>query len=987
MRILCHSLALIASALLALVAHNVNAQGSACGTSGASLSGLQIDGLGLTFKKGAFLTESTVALDRGTATRFSIKSSKGLALSFHVKSGGNASPWISMEVENLQDIKGVLKEEIRGGACRREVIIDPRAFDGAKLKSVHAELPGVWGGVLHLQDGAGVLSHASLIEAKASGTVGSISAVISRGASIKGARVLFQENAPLVVTASGQGEITIELDLSRLTAKVQQGEFIASQVQMPGVRLRAGDLLLTGLRGTVGSFAISAGPSNTLTFGSIRGSAEALTYTVTSSFAGSGLTIKKIDRMAWEGLVFSGESVQASSKEGQVGGAEIACVTCSYSGSTGAVALAGPAMLSVQSLTSDTINASSTWSSPSISGLPSLHLLATVKQLTASLSGQKDAPTLTGHYELSILRIGRLNIDGILAGSWIWSDREMLAHTSTRLSKNKIQLGLPPTEIVNGTAPNGEVRADLRLTAGAISSVTIPPNGLGITFTPMQARLAVLGGNLSLPLEPCVLANDDNVVVGPQGVSGTAIIGVSKLTLTDVKMQTSGDQALMSIQKAPSVVQKPHLRLSMKAQSDPSPSFLLQASVDLPGFDLRPPGGINSVNVELSGYEIAVSRVAADGFRIVWLDDKVTVSMLGFIIGAISIHTPVDTQGHPRRLPVLEGHFTTSPTIGETFYEVELWPEPLKTVDMGLRQFAFGLDHVRFASPGVADVSNGTLTFNAKLLTPSQIDAAATVTAGDLSWDDALSGKATLRSLDVKLSGEREKPNGSVTVDVPEVTLKGKSEIQIGNNNDAAVIGCGVTIVSNTSGAVHNVQGTIQINAGLPDGYLTAASVDDIVIDYGGRKECIWDWRPRFDWSFKYPCIGTIDDPFRECEAKDSKEFRIPLTFTVHDVHLGGEITEVRYHVISEKNDEGKDSTKFKRCNARLNRLYQTWIPPFYASIDPDWTDVPDWLRGIAQTAYDALTAPFFITLTNVPLDLAAVATFAGYPLRKDENC
>lgn len=964
-----------------------HAQATACGTDAASLNGFRVGGLGLTFTKGAFSIESTVALDKGTETRFSINANGGLSLALHRANAPAAAPWINMDATGLKKVKGIMTEEVQAGKCRRRLILDQGALNGAKLKGVNSDLPGVWGGTLKVQAGTGTLSDSSLIQAKASGAQGSITAVLKTGVAVNNAKVAIQDNGPLLVTLSARGDILVTLDLARVAAEIAEGELVATGVAISRTRLQAADVLITGMKGSAKELWIKAGSPGQLRITGLSGTADSMTHGAKTNFSAAAVDIKRLDELVWPQLTFSPGQALAKTQGDRLSGGEFACATCSYVRTDGTTALTGRATLTVRTVTMSTVDASATWAKPDIAGLSTLRLATTVNSLTASMSGPKSAVVLSGAHELAKLTMGRLRIDGALKGLWKWSEEEQVVQTQTTFANNPIQLGRAPDEAVSGTVKKGDVTAVVASSGGSVSSITVPSNALRVSYLPKEARLAMMGGWLTMPIEVTAIANDAPLVVSAKGVAGNLPIAVSKATVASLKMKAAKDLAPSPIQASPAILAKPDIRLSMAPESDPSPSLLVLASVDLPGFVIRPPDGITAIDVEISGYEVSLTELAAQGFRIEWLGDKIKVSMLKFLIGARSIVTPLDTHGKPKTAPYLDGRFSKPPTIGETFIELQLWPEPLKTAEMGLHDFVFALEGVHFSSPGVADVEKASLNLDAKTLTDTEIDAVMTATAGSIKWSDSLSGTGSLESLQMTLKGPRLKPNGSVSLRVPEIALKGTSAIEIGETSDTAVIGCGVKFDASTSGYVRSIEGTIPITAGVPDGYITAGSVDDVKVQYSGRKECTWDWRHRFEWSFKYPCIGTWDDPWRECEAKDSKTFRIPLTFSVHSVQVGGQITEVRYHVVNEKDDDGKEVTRFKRCHARLRQLYSIGFPPFYAQVGPDWSDVPDWLRGSAQTAYDSLMAPFFYTLSSAPIDLVALAVWSGIPVYDKPDC
>lgn len=984
------ALPLTAALLSPMLMGTAAAQGTACGTTPATLNGLRIGGVGVTFPVGSFVAESTLALDKGTETRFRINSSKGVALSFRKPNAPQTSPpWINMAVAGLQQIKGIVTEEIQGGKCQRRVLLDPGALNGAELRQVNADLPGVWGGVLRIQNGAGKLTAASSIRIEPNRTQGSLDLLLKSGATISDARVVIQNGGALVVSMAAQGDVRITLDLSRLAAEVAEGVMAASNVPIEGVRLQTADVLMIGVRAKAKELAVQAGVPGAIRLSSVIGAADALQHGTKTNFTASSVEIKRIDRMEWSGLSYSTKDVRAADQGIRLVGGDFACTSCSYIRPDGATSVVGAAAFGVREVTTSSIDATATWTKPSVAGLAALKINSTVSSLTASLSGPKATPDLRGSYELARLALGRMRIDGLLKGAWSWVEPQQVIQTATQIAGNAIQLGLPPHEIVKGSVQKGSIDAALHSNQGALSRVVIPAQGVKIGYLPVEARLAVMGGVLTMPLEPTTLASDTPIVVTTQGVEGTLPMTVSKATLAALKLKAGKEQAPETIQLKPASLANPGLRLSMKPEGDPATSFQMNTAIDLPGFVIRPPQGIAAIDVEVGGYEVSLAELSAAGFRIEWLGDRIKVSMLKFMIGARSITTPIDAQGRPKTQPVLDGRFSVPPTIGETFVEVMLWPDPLKTADMGLRDFAMALDNVRYQSPGVADVSDATLAFNAKVLTQSQIEAKASATAGKIKWEDSMSGSGSLELLEVALNGARDKPNGTLTIRVPEIVLKGTSTIEIGKDNDAAVIGCGVKFTADTSGSVRKISGAVPIVAGSPDGFIKAESIDDVKVNYAGRKDCVWDWRPDLSWSFTYPCAGTINwgDWIRECTATDTKKFRIPLTFSVRAVHLGAQITEVRYRVRDEVDSNGVTNRKFNRCGARLNRIYPIGVPPFLAQVEPDWRDVPDWLNGIARTAYDVIVGPYFLIISNTPLAVVSVATFAGYPLRNDADC
>jgi hypothetical protein len=983
-------LSAVVAVLTSMVTTPASAQATACGTNPGTLGGLRIGGLSMSFPVGTFVAESTVALAKGTETRFLIKGDKGLSLSFRrPNTPATSPPWINMEASGLQQVKGVMTEEQTPTGCRRQVVLDPSALSGATLKKVHAALPGVWGGALRVHDGTGALAAASSIRIESSRTHGLLEAVLKSGSTLTDARVLIQDGGALVVSMAARGDLRITIDLSRLVTQVTGGELVASNVPVGGVRLQTADILMTGVKGRAKELSVRAGTPGTIRLNTFAGTADALQHGVKTDFTASALEIKRIDRMEWSGLSYSATEVRVAEQGTLLAGGDFTCASCSYIRPDGATSVVGAGSFGVKEVTKTTIVATATWAKPSIAGFAALKLDSTVNTLTASMSGPKATPDMRGAYELAKLGVGRMRIDGVLKGSWNWLEQEQVVRTHVRISGNAIQLGLPPHEVVSGAVKQGDIDAALHSSQGALSSVVIPANGLNITYLPTQARLSMLAGTLSLPLEPTMLASDGPIGISPRGVDGSLPIAVSKATLASVKLKAGKDQDPALIQTKPATLTSPALRLSMKPEAEPATSFLLNAGIDLPGFVIRPPQGIAAIDVEVGGYEVSLAELSAAGFRIEWLGERIKVAMLRFMIDARSISTPLDAQGRPKTQPVLEGRFAVPPTIGETFVEILLWPDPLKTADMGLHEFVLALDNVQYRAPGVADVSNATLAFHAKTLTQSQIEATVKATAGSIKWEDALNGSGSLDLLEVAVNGPRDKPNGTLTIRVPEIALKGRSEIEIGNKSDTAVIGCGVKVEADTSGSVRSIRGVVPIVAGAPDGYITAGSVDDIKVNYAGRKDCVWDWRPDLSWSFKHPCGGTIEwgDWIRECEAKDTKKFRIPLTFSVRAIHLGAQITEVRYRVRDEVDAEGKTNRKFNRCNARLNRLYPINVPPLLAQIEPDWSDVPGWLHGIARTAYDAIAGPIFAGIAAAPLGIVSIGTFAGYPLRQDSDC
>jgi hypothetical protein len=280
---------------------------------------------------------------------------------------------------------------------------------------------------------------------------------------------------------------------------------------------------------------------------------------------------------------------------------------------------------------------------------------------------------------------------------------------------------------------------------------------------------------------------------------------------------------------------------------------------------------------------------------------------------------------------------------------------------MGIEDAHVALALTSLILPSIAEARDGTLDLTLAKATVHQLKGRLVLTSALIAWKDVepesgtnVAGYARSTSVQLDLDGDRAKPSGRMSLAVPSIHAAGRIDAGIGSDNPAAVVNCTVHVPANISVGMRGISGRVNFAAGkVTNGSISADEVDRFAFRFTGDKACNFMLTVSISYRFNVPCFP---DFWNSCEAKDTKEFKIPARLIVYALNMDLELHDVNFDI--ESSDDLHP--KLKWCHANLHKLYPQLPHPVLVTVEPDFSSIPWPFSTLADAAAKYVLIPFY---------------------------
>ena len=313
----------------------------------------------------------------------------------------------------------------------------------------------------------------------------------------------------------------------------------------------------------------------------------------------------------------------------------------------------------------------------------------------------------------------------------------------------------------------------------------------------------------------------------------------------------------------------------------------------------------------------------------------------------------------------LRGHASTPFSIDRISGFFDLLPLPPAFAELAVYKLHFAADSLSYVGPSNLNVTTAKVDISVPHAwvpvnhLPPHTDPFVSVLIqadqSNVAWNGAPSGTANIDHINIDLSGQPNRANGTIHLSASTVALSGRANLPLGTEPDGHH-GCTLTIPADVGFSMFNIDGGLDVIDGNVVGEITVTNFNLGHLKYYGDQECRWSQKAILD-VLPYPCewdwTGLV--PTKWCTKI---EFDIGWVFAVQavDMHIQPAI------VVFQVADDGK----FEACKYSLAQLYPI-VPPVFqiAPQIPIGGEIAKWINKLAQIAIGVVYAEFSAAVTS----------------------
>jgi hypothetical protein len=411
------------------------------------------------------------------------------------------------------------------------------------------------------------------------------------------------------------------------------------------------------------------------------------------------------------------------------------------------------------------------------------------------------------------------------------------------------------------------------------------------------------------------------------------------------------------IQSAPAVGTPDRIQFSLDLNA-PYP-FGIDAKLQIPGFELKPPPPITSITFKIGNLDIETQSFKVERIDLNFRLSEVEVSLINVAVGFGGFAPHVTDPAKGFDPPDIRGRASTPLVIQRASVTIPFTEKPLEMASFQILGASFEARDIVYAAPDKFTAQAAKANVNITTYTKEQMEAAFSLSGAHVAAAGTIGGTADVDSVVVKLKGKPEKPDGSVAINISQLALAGSVDIPI-------TIGCGINVPAHADIAIHGIAGVLGIKEGVTSGFLDASYADEGKLEFSGEEKCEFDRKvvAQFSWN----CQPWGGPPCSFSKDIGSVRYR----FAVYRINVHMTPGNIRFKL----EENGK---KIRVCRWSLDRLQPYGgIPGIGWSLNP----VTNFGGTIGEWVNRAISAPFGVAQSLFAGDLQnliSLISFTGY--------
>jgi hypothetical protein len=944
------------------------------------------------FPLGSLQVETGHALADGDSWPFMLKvPNNRMGFSVTAPSSDMASA-LSLDgtVQLVRPIKGFIVERITQGECQRELRVEDNVLAGASIRIRSGTAGNSFGGKISLSGLTLKVEHQINLTDRKGQTRG-LFVLSGQNIKIAGAQVSLPASnglrIPVTFKTSQANRLVFELPLDTLTAKMRTGTIQSDPITMaPSNGL---EFALWELHIIVSKYRIA---SITAKFANSAADLSFDGWTLTASQVSflsqrpaqvrniKALTIGSIhgknDTAISGALALSPDSITLQS-------ANIVADSFSLFSVNGHALISGGGQAILEKFSKNDFDCNLIIDRPLTDPLPGVAFSYSPSSIKLFAHGPKTDITISSQGILSALALGTFKLSNGTIPFKFSNGQGNSIEVQIDGGKGSITLGSAGPQQITGMMTKLSLTSSLSGYDNGDLRLAIPADRLLGDFSPAPFQTPVMGGNLSLRAQTLHIRNAFSILIGSNISGGQLSLGSPVIALSNVQVRPRHSSDGIPVQSTESEATASDLSFDVAVVV--SSPLLINASFDLPGFEIRPPPPISSITFEIGGFDVEVTSFKVDKFHVELTGPALRATLVGLSIGVGQFSPKPPDAGKTVAQPNLKGVASRPFAIDQASAVVKIIPLPPSLGEFDITGLTFGASQLAYVGPSDLKATSGSAEINISSFSVERkaegqaatIDGSITLTNTNVEWWGTPNGVAAVENLTITLHGDpaapiapvdAEKPDGKLSLKASQLALSGKMNIPLGTKPDGTH-GCSLVVPANGNLSLHNLFGTLNISKGKANGVIEADGGDPGEFSYDGYQEC------RFNQPLKlasitqsYPCFGTWKDPVRTCTVTIAPTITVGMVFWVRKFDILVEPYKTFFNI--------EDGGKVGACSISLNKMYPKEHPLFSISPQlPVGGDGAKIVNDLTSFAVGVLQS----VLTGHLLDLYSAMTLLGF--------